>query len=168
MGDRRLRIKSVQSVRGFSLVEMLVSLTILGILASVAIPFAEVAVVRQKEYELRENLRTVREALDEFYSDWQGEIISRNDEGSSRSGYPITLSILVEGVPLKNSQDIKKYLRRIPRDPFNEDVTNAEEHWALRSSQDDPDSTLWGGEDVFDIRSKSDRVALDGSDYRDW
>lgn len=168
MDSRRVLIKTAQSVRGFSLVEMLVSLTILGILASVAIPFAEVAVVRQKEYELRENLRTVREALDEFYSDWQGEIISRNDEGSSRNGYPVTLTILIEGVPLKNSQDIKKYLRRIPRDPFNEDVTNAEEHWELRSSQDDPESTLWGGEDVFDIRSKSDRVALDGSDYRDW
>ncbi|GAB5478094.1 MAG: type II secretion system protein [Marinobacter nauticus] len=161
-------IKNHKSTKGFSLIEMLVSLTILGILASVAIPFAEVAVVRKKEYELRENLRTVREALDEFYADWQGEIISRNDEGSSRNGYPVSLSILVEGVPLKNSQDIRKYLRRIPRDPFNEDITNAEEHWALRSSQDEPDSTLWGGEDVFDIRSKSDRVALDGSNYRNW
>ncbi|WP_061332449.1 type II secretion system protein [Marinobacter excellens] len=155
-------------VRGFSLVEMLVSLTILGILASVAIPFAEVAVVRQKEYELRESLRTIRTALDQFQSDWQGEVISRIDESSSRNGYPVTLAVLVEGVPLNNSQDIKKYVRRIPRDPFNDDTSSSEEHWALRSSQDDPDSTLWGGEDVFDIRSKSHRVALDGSDYKDW
>lgn len=162
------RFEEYSSSSGFSLVEMLVSLTILGILASVAIPFAEVAVVRQHEYELRESLRTVRDAIDEFHRDWQNEIISRTDEGSSRNGYPVTLSVLVDGVPLKGSQDIRKYLRRIPRDPFDENVTNASEHWSLRSSQDTPDSTIWGGEDVFDVSSQTDREALDGSNYTDW
>lgn len=154
--------------KGFSLVEMLVSLTILGILASVTIPYAEVVIRRQQEAELRQSLRTIRTAIDEFHRDWSEEVIVRADGSSSRTGYPKTLDILLDGVELTGSQEIRKYLRRLPQDPFAEDNLSVEQHWSLRSSQDDPESTIWGGDDVYDVTVNHDRRALDGSNYRDW
>ncbi|MCG8519642.1 MAG: type II secretion system GspH family protein [Pseudomonadales bacterium] len=154
--------------KGFSLIEMLVSLTILGILASVTIPYAEVAIKRQQEAELRQSLRIIRTAIDEFHRDWSQEAIVRADGNSSRTGYPKTLDVLLEGVELTGSQEIKKYLRRLPQDPLAENGLPVEQHWALRSSQDDPQSTIWGGEDVYDVTVNHDRVALDGSNYREW
>lgn len=158
---------NMRNRRGFTLVEMLVSLTILGILASIALPYAELTVKRAKEVELRASLRQIRTAIDEFHQDWKSETIVRNDGSSSRDGYPVSLDVLVDGAPLANSDQIKRYLRRIPRDPFTQDGP-AMDHWQLHGYQDDPESVIWGGDDVYDVRVTHDMQALDGTYYKDW
>ncbi|TET71578.1 MAG: type II secretion system protein [Candidatus Aminicenantes bacterium] len=152
--------------KGFTLVEMLVTLTILAILAAAIMPLAKIAVKRQKEIELRRNLRIIREAID-VYKKLADE--NKIDVEDDSEGYPPDLDTLVKGVELKagegkdESTKIVKFLRRIPKDP----MTNSYD-WGLRSYQDDHDSDVWGGENVYDVYTKSLGTALDGTKYRDW
>lgn len=152
--------------KGFTLVEMLVTLTILSILAAAALPLAKVAVKREKEIELRRNLRILREALDAYKKLADEKKIEVDEESY---GYPPDLETLMEGVKItsdkakEGSPEIVKFLRRIPRDPMTDSPD-----WGLRSYQDDRDSTTWGGENIYDVYTKSPGTALDGSKYRDW
>jgi general secretion pathway protein G len=153
--------------RGFTLVEILVTVAILAILAGAAIPLAQNSIKREKEIELARNLRLMREAIDAYkqLAD-QKKIV--NDKGSD--GYPPDLQTLVEGVEVSGATEeapgqkrIHKFLRRIPKDP----MTNSLD-WGLRSSQDAPEADSWGGENVYDVYTKSRAKALDGSIYREW
>lgn len=151
--------------KGFTLVEMIITLTILAILAGAIIPLAKVAVKREKEIELRRNLRIIREAIDAYKKLSDEKKIEVEDD---TEGYPPDLEALIEGVELKEGDEesdtkVMKFLRRIPKDP----MTNSYD-WGLRSYQDDPDSDNWGGENVYDIYTKSLGTALDGTKYKDW
>jgi len=152
---------------GFTLVEMLVTLTILAILAAAIIPLGQVALKREKEIELKRDLRLLREAIDAYKKLADEKKFEFEEE---TMGYPPTLEDLVKGVELKVEQEgqeattkIVKFLRRIPRDP----MTNSPD-WGLRSYQDKPDSTNWGEENVYDVYTKSQGTALDGTKYKDW
>jgi general secretion pathway protein G len=135
------------------------------ILASAVLPLAQVTSQRQKEAELRRNLREVRTAIDKFKDAVDTGQIPTTELRPDNEGYPPDLDTLVEGVAAANDASGRKlkYLRRIPIDP----LTNSNE-WGMRSYQDKPDSTSWGGQNVFDIYSKSDGTGLDGTKYRDW
>ncbi len=151
---------------GFTLVELLVTLTIVSILALAVLPLAKTAVKREREIMLRRNLRMMREAID-AYKKLADEKAFEFDEETE--GYPPDLEILVEGIEAKIEVDgeettkVVKFLRRIPKDP----MTNSYE-WGLRSYQDDSDSDIWGGENVYDVYTKSPGTALDGSKYKEW
>jgi general secretion pathway protein G len=154
---------------GLTLIELLVALVILSILAAAALPYAELTVRRDKEYELRRALRDVRTAIDVFHEDWQAGRIPRSAEAASSDGYPRTLAVLVEGVDAGQARGGKRYyLRRIPRDPFARTDRPPTEQWVLRGYQDPPDARVWGGRDVYDLRSSSGEIAIDGTHYRDW
>lgn len=155
--------------RGLTLVELLVTLVILSILATAALPYAEVAVRRDKEIELRRALRDLRAAIDGFHDDWVGGRISKAGATGSDDGYPKSLQVLVDGADSGDAKGTRrKYLRRVPRDPFADPAKPAPEQWVLRSYQDAADSLVWGGRDVYDVRSGSEAVALDGTHYKDW
>ncbi len=152
--------------RGVTLLELLITLAILSILAAVVLPVAEVTVRRNKEIELRQALRTVRRAIDSYKEAFDEAVrnnkIIRNAEDT---GYPKTLDDLVAGSDFGGLYPYqRKFLRRIPKDPMDRE----EKGWGLRSHADDADAEVWGGEDVYDIYSQSDGVALDGSPYREW
>lgn len=154
---------------GLTLIELLVTLLILSILATAALPYAEVTVRRDKELELRRALREVRSAIDAFREDWQAGKISKLSDAASEDGYPKTLQVLVEGVDTGQAKGGKrKYLRRIPRDPFAPGERKPEEAWVMRGYQDEPDTAVWNGRDVYDVRSVSEQTALDGTRYKDW
>ena len=167
--------KLKKNQRGFTLIEMIVTFTILAILAAVAIPLAKTAVKREKEIELRRNLRIIRDAIDAYKKLSDENKIEYEDK---TEGYPPDLQTLVDGVEVKGGSDgdqtarrrseseetkIVKFLRRIPKDP----MTNSYD-WGLRSYQDDSDSENWGGENVYDIYTKSLGTALDGTKYKEW
>lgn len=145
---------------------MLVTLAIIAILAAAALPLAKIAVKRQKEIELKRCLRMMREAIDLYKQMADEKKFEVEDE---TEGYPPDLETLVEGVEVKETKEgeetvrLHRFLRRIPKDP----MTNSTD-WGLRSYQDDPDTTVWGGENVYDVYTKSPGIALDGSKYRDW
>jgi general secretion pathway protein G len=150
---------------GYTFVELLVVVTILIILASAVLPLAQVTSQRQREAELRRNLREVRTAIDKFKDAVDMGQIPTTELEPQNEGYPSDLETLVEGVARTNDATGTKlkFLRRVPIDP----MTNSTE-WGLRSFQDKPDSTSWGGQNVFDVYTKSDGTALDGTKYRDW
>ncbi len=146
---------------GFTFVELMVSITILILLTTVALPLARIQIQRTKEVELRRDLREMREAID-HYKDFadRGMIPVKADT----FGYPPDLQTLVDGVELKGSITAKyKFLRKLPVDPMTESAD-----WGMRSMQDDTDSRSWGGQNVFDVYSKSDGIGLDGTKYSDW
>lgn len=159
-----------QPKKGFTLVEMLVTLAILAILATAVMPLAKIAVKREKEIELRRDLRLLREAID-AYKKLADEKKIEIEEDSE--GYPPDLETLVKGIELKeektdergkkSGQKIIKFLRRIPKDPMTDSFD-----WGLRSYQDEPDADVWGGENVYDVYTKSPATALDGTKYKDW
>ena len=159
-------------MRGMTLLELLVTLAILSILAAAALPYAEMTIVRGKELELKRSLREIRTAIDRFHTDWVTGKISKLSDAASDDGYPKTLNNLVAGVELAQAKGGKaKYLRRIPEDPFAVGADTrggAADQWVLRGYQDDKDALSWGGKDVYDVRSRSGRTAIDGSRYRDW
>lgn len=165
------RASSSSDVRrqaGLTLIELLVTLVILSILASAAIPFAEMTVRRDREQELRRALREVRTAIDNFHDDWGAGRISKLTDAASEDGYPKTLQVLVDGVDTGQAKGGKRrYLRRVPTDPFADPEKKPEEQWLLRGYQDDRGAS-WGGADIYDIQSMSDRVAVDGTRYKDW
>lgn len=152
---------------GFTLIEMVITVAIVALLASVAFPMAEVAVQRNKEQELRTALRQIREALDAYkQAGDEGRMLRKPVE----SGYPKSLQVLVDGVDdAKNPKGGKIYfLRRIPRDPFFNDTTApAEETWGKRSYASPPEDPK-EGDDVFDVYSLSPGVGLNGIGYREW
>ncbi len=148
-------------IGGFTLIEMMATVAIISILATGIIPLSQVVYKRTKELELRNNLRVIRTALDEYKKLVDQKIIPKS---ASDSGYPKTLEILVTGIDLQTQTgERRKFLRRIPRNPITEDG-----EWGLRSYADNHDSTIWGGQDVYDIYCLSDRQALDGTYYADW
>jgi general secretion pathway protein G len=151
--------------KGFTLIEMLVTAAILAVLAAAIMPLAKVAVKREKEIELRRNLRLIRESIDSYKKLADEKKIKVEEE---TEGYPPDLETLVKGVEIqekgeKSKSKIVKFLRRIPKDP----MTNSYD-WGLRSYQDDLDSDIWGEENVYDIYTKSRATGLDGTKYRDW
>jgi general secretion pathway protein G len=146
-----------------TLLELIIACAILLILSSAALPVARFTVVRQREKELRLDLREMRNAIDR-YKDLADRNMIRTELGSE--GYPPDLQTLVKGVAIGGTGAAGKnirFLRRIPVDPM---TGNTE--WGLRSVQDDPDSTSWGGKNIFDVYSKSTGTALDGTKYSDW
>ncbi|TLS17588.1 MAG: type II secretion system protein [Betaproteobacteria bacterium] len=155
-----------QPHRGFSLIELLVTLAILAVLASVAIPVAETAVQRVKERDLRQALREIRQAIDAYKQAVDDGLISR---GVDQSGFPPSLKTLVDGVPNAKSpvRQTLYFLRRIPHDPFADPAVPAEISWGVRSYKSPPEAPAPGG-DVYDIYSQSDRTGLNGIPYRQW
>jgi general secretion pathway protein G len=148
---------------GMTLLELIIACAILLILSSAALPIARFTIVRQREKELRQDLRDMRNAIDR-YKDLADRNMIRTELGSE--GYPPDLDTLVKGVALGASGGSGKnirFLRRVPVDPM---TGNAD--WGLRSVQDDPDSTSWGGKNIFDVYSKSTGTAMDGTKYSDW
>lgn len=153
--------------RGFTLVEILIAVAIVALLASIALPFAELQVQRSRERELRHALREVREAIDAYKrAADEGRIALAAD----KSGYPPTLHALVEGVPDKRDAAGAKlfFLRRVPRDPFIDDAqVSAEDTWGLRSSTSPP-SEPRAGADVFDVYSRHPGTGINGVPYKEW
>lgn len=151
------------SQSGMTLLELIIACSILLILSSMALPVARFTVIREREKELRYDLRQMRDAIDK-YKDLADQQKIRVELGSE--GYPPDLETLVKGVSIGGAGAAGKtmrFLRRIPVDPMT-----GRAEWGMRSVQDDPDSTSWGGKNVFDVYSKSSGTALDGTKYSDW
>lgn len=162
------KIFSRKMIGGVTLVEMLVSLAILAILASVVLPFGQLSKVRTQEAELRHALRSIRLSIDKFHDACVSGKIQTNSEYASSNCYPKNLEVLFEGVESTDSDvELLYFIRRIPSDPFAEEDAEPIDHWEVRGYTDSPDGT-WAGDDVFDIRVIHDTVALDGSEYRSW
>lgn len=159
--------------KGITLIELLVVIAIVSILATAAMPLSRMTVKRTREMELRTDLRVLRNAIDAFRADCignKGVKLSADYCKADQDYYPESLELLTEPLKLANAVDkTKKYLRRIPPDPMLklESADNAN-NWGLRSYGDEPDSKEWGGGNVFDVYSKSDAVAIDGSKYNTW
>lgn len=166
---------------GVTLLELLITIAIIFILAAIAMPITKLTSKRTKEIELRQNLRAIRSAIDQFKKDWdrndsqligveclKNKLTCLEENINSRYGYPKTLETLLK-VELSGQEatvkgkTVKRYLRRIPVDP----ITNSPE-WGLRCYTDEPDSGNWCGDDVYDVYTKSDGVATDGTRYKDW
>lgn len=158
-------MRALRRDAGFTFIELLVVSTILLILASAAMPLARVTVQRQREAELRRALREMRTAIDRYKDAVDMGLIGGTDVRVGSEGYPPDLETLVEGVSVVNDASGRKlkFLRRVPIDP----MTNSTD-WGKRSYQDRPDATSWGGQNVYDVYSKSEGTALDGTRYRDW
>jgi general secretion pathway protein G len=162
-------LRTLKGCRGLSLIELIVTMTILGILAAGVIPLTRMTAQRTKEIELRRNLRTIRTAIDDYKRKFD-----KMPDGPLKTGfgYPKDLQELLDG---RDFGDVKtgkiKFLRRKIYDPFHPPENNSDEMWGwnLRSSVDKPDSTSWGKEDVFDVYSMYEGTALDGkTKYNEW
>jgi general secretion pathway protein G len=147
-----------ESQRGFTLIELIVATTILIILTGMAIPLVKVTIQREREHELRYDLWMMRDAIDR-YKDAADRGAFQIKVGSE--GYPPDLDTLVTGVDVAGKK--LKFLRKIPVDPMT-----GKDEWGMRSMQDDPTSESWGEQNVFDVYTKSQGEALDGTKYKDW
>jgi general secretion pathway protein G len=151
--------------RGYTFVELVVVSAMLIILASAILPLARVTIQRQREVELRRTLRELRVAIDRYKDAADQGMIGSVDIKAGSEGYPPDLETLVEGVRMANDASGRKlkFLRRIPVDPMTKSA-----EWGMRSYQDDPAATTWGGQNVFDVFTKNSGTALDGTKYKDW
>lgn len=158
MKSAALKPSSARGPLGFTLIELIVATAILVILTGLVVPMARVAIKREKERELRSDLWQLRDAIDRYKdaTDRGGIQVKVGSEG-----YPPDLETLVKGVDVGGKKI--RFLRKIPTDP----MTNSTE-WGLRSMQDDPDSDSWGGQNVFDVFTKSQGTGLDGTEYKTW
>ena len=154
-----------RGANGYTFVELLIVVALLSILAAAAMPLVRVTVRRQKEAELRHSLREVRTAIDRYKDAVDRGMIGGTSVRLGSEGYPPDLKTLVEGVQKTGDASGTKlrFLRRIPLDP----IMNSTD-WGMRSYQDAPDSTSWGGQNLFDIYSKAPGKGLDGIPYRQW
>jgi general secretion pathway protein G len=159
---RHSRQRRLSTAAGMTLLELIIACSILLILSSAAIPIARYTIIREKERDLRTDLRDIRNAIDR-YKDLADHNLIRVEVGSE--GYPPDLETLVKGIKLGAGNDRKmRFLRKIPVDPMT-----GQAEWRLRAVQDDTDSRSWGGRNVFDVYSKSDAISSDGrSRYSDW
>ena len=161
----KFQCRGVSRSRGFTMIELLVVMAVLGILAAAIMPLGETLVTARRERELRDALRQIRGALDDYK-----RAMDRSTAASTAgaSGYPPSLKALVEGVPDTRVQARMLYfLRAIPRDPFADPSLGAEQTWRLRSYASPPDRPE-PGDDVYDVHSSSDAKALDGTYYARW
>ena len=150
--------RRLSNARGLTLIELIITIAIIGLLAGAAVPIVRVRVKREKEVELRRDLWEMRDAIDRYKD--------AADRGAFQTkvdslGYPPDLQTLVDGVDVQGKK--LRFLRRIPVDPMTGDSD-----WGQRSNQDDADSTSWGGQNVFDVYTKSEGTALDGTKYNAW
>jgi len=149
---------------GFTLVELIVTVALVSILVGLALPLARNTIQREKEKELRQALRDMRAAIDRYKTAADGGQIMAD---AMANGYPPDLETLANGVDLLTAVGKKIYfLRAVPIDPMSECRCNTD--WDLRSDQDDPTAGSWGGQDVFDVHTKSSGTAMDGTKYKDW
>jgi general secretion pathway protein G len=149
---------------GFTYLELIAATAILMILASAILPLARVARIRQREIELRRELRVLRTAIDRYHQAVEAGQIGGTDVKLGSEGYPPDLETLVKGGNQVGAVNHKlKYLRRIPVDPMT-----GKPEWGLRCYQDDPDATSWCGQNVFDVYTTSTGKALDGTQYKEW
>ena len=153
-------MKRTNPQSGMTLLELIIACSILVILASAALPVARYSIVRGKESELRRDLREMKDAVDR-YKDLADQQKIRVEVGSEN--YPPDLDTLVKGVQVGTAEKKVRFLRKIPVDPMT-----GHADWGLRCVTDDPDSVSWCGKNVFDVYSKSQGTALDGSKYSDW
>jgi general secretion pathway protein G len=158
-----MRVSRRENAQGVTLVELVVTIAVLSIIAGALVPIAKFAVRRQQEIELRRDLRMMRMAIDQYKKFCDTNVIQKS--GVDSECYPPDLDTLVDGVEKTGALGQKiKFLRRVPIDP----MTNTKD-WGLRSFQDEPDSTSWGHENVYDVYTTSERKALDGkTSYKDW
>jgi len=157
INKRESGVVATRPQRGFTLIELIVATMIIMILVGMAVPVARNAVTRERERELRSDLWMMRDAIDR-YKDVADRGSFQTKVGSDN--YPPDLDTLVTGVDVAGKK--LKFLRKIPVDPMTK------EEWGLRSTQDDKDSSSWGGQNVFDVYTKSEQTALDGTKYKDW
>ncbi len=150
---------------GYTLVELMVVSAIVLVLASAVMPLARVTATRTREAELRRALREMRLAIDRYKDAADTQRIASLEIKVGSEGYPADLQVLVDGVAMQNDASGRKlkFLRRVPVDPMTGTTD-----WGLRSYQDAPDATRWGGQNVFDVYTKFEGTALDGTKYRDW
>ncbi len=151
--------RSLCSYSGFTLIELITATAVLLVLTFTAVPVARVTVQREKERQLRESLQELRGAIDRYKDAADRQMFLTKLDSQN---YPPDLETLVKGVEIQGGKRLR-FLRSVPVDPMTK---NAE--WCLRSMQDDHDSDSWGGQNVFDVYTKSDRTALDGTKYKDW
>lgn len=147
-----------RGMRGFTLIELIVATAILVILTGLAVPMARVSIKREKEHELRAALWQLRDAIDR-YKDAADKGAFQTKVGSE--GYPPDLDTLVKGVDVGGKKI--RFLRKVPIDPMSGTT-----EWGMRAMKDDPDSDSWGGDNIFDVYTKSQGEALDGTKYKDW
>jgi general secretion pathway protein G len=155
----------VLGTRGYTFVELLVVSTIVIILASAVMPLAKITATRQREAELHRALREMRTAIDKFKDAADNQQIASLEIKAGSEGYPADLDTLVDGVSVPNDTTGRKlkFLRKIPVDPMTKST-----EWGLRSYQDEPDAKSWGRQNVFDVYTRFEGTALDGTKYRDW
>ena len=148
---------------GFTLIELIITLAMLSIMISAVVPISRYTYKRQKEQQLKEDLRMLRQAIDRYHKfvDTYGQ--SPLDAKPDDLRYPHTLEMMVEGITPPNTVNKVRFLNRIPKDP----MTGSTE-WGLRSVQDEKDARSWGGQNVFDVYSKSDGIGLNGKKYSEW
>jgi general secretion pathway protein G len=148
---------------GFTLIEMIVTLAILAMLAGLAIPAARNDAKRRREVQLKYSLSELRRAIDSYKADCERGLVGPLDRKLNDECYPPKLEVLVEGIHPPNSTKTIRYLRAIPIDPMSDKA-----EWGLRSVQDEPDTSSWGEQNVYDVHSLSDATALNGTKYREW
>ena len=155
--------------KGFTIVELVITVAIIALLATMVVPSAQLALQREQEAELKRALHTIRDGLDAYKRAWDQNKIKK--EIDKQSGYPPDLQTLVDGVEDASSpkEGVKIYfLRSIPRDPFWPDATTPPaEQWGLRAYQSPPDDPQQG-DDVYDVYTRSSKVGLNGVPYREW
>ncbi len=154
---------AAQRAAGFSLLELIITLSILSILVASVVPLTRNNIKRQREYELKQTLREIRQGIDHYKVDCERGAVGPLDRKVNDECYPPSLETLVEGITPPNTTRKIRYLRRTPRDPMT-----GKEEWGVRSIQDDPKSDSTDGKNVYDVYSKSSETALNGSKYKDW